>query len=207
MGLELQVNVDLPLDASGLHLSLRGRFDRVTRGAASTVVVGDYKSAGRLPRHVEPAGILKGHRIQMPLYVLMAEKLAASWGVEGAAASAEVIGVGPEHVAGLTPDETGTGEPPGRAELPAEKFDEIRAGFMETLRVLHALAEGGRFPLREGDRCRYCPYDRACRRLHAPSVARIASAPGMRHFQLLDGKSTRARTLAEVDGARAKELP
>jgi len=202
LDLEKPASASIPLGADGLQVAVHGRFDRVARESGTGLVVSDYKSAGKLSRHVDAASVLKGHRIQMPLYVLMAETLAAEWGVEGASAKAEVIGVGPEHVEGLVPDDADAGEAPGRAELAPETFSKIREGFLETIRVLDELAGSGRFPFREGDRCRYCPYDRACRRRHAPTVARVGTVEEIRSFQLLDGKSTRAKTLAEVSRSK-----
>ena len=200
LGLELQASADIPLTADGEILSMRGRFDRVIRSADGSVLVSDYMSAGNLDRHVEPARMLKGQRLQMPLYVLMAEQLATAWGAEKQGASAEVIGVGPSHVSGSTVGSDLDESFSGMAALEAAKFEEIRHGFMETLRILHDLAGKGAYPFKEGPRCSYCPYDRACRRLHAPSVARLAGAPAPRLFMLLDTKSTRCKTIAESTG-------
>jgi ATP-dependent helicase/nuclease subunit B len=208
LGLEQQASADIPLTADGESLSLLGRFDRVIRSADGSVLVSDYKSAGNLARHVEPAGMLKGLRLQMPLYVLMAEQLATEWGAEKKGASAEVIGVGPSHVSGSTVGTALEESFSALATLEAGKFEEIRHGFMETLQILHDLAGKGAYPFKEGPRCSYCPYDRACRRLHAPSVTRLAGAHIPRLFMKLNSKSTRAKTIAEAvpgDGEREQD--
>ncbi len=197
IGLEREASAAIDL-GEGRELPLRGRFDRVVRGADGSLVLGDYKTGGNLERRVDLKSILKGLEMQMPLYALMGAELASSWGVEEGRARAEVIGVGPAHAQEAAAGEAGAHGYPARAGLDPERFSAIREGFTETLRVLVDLATSGFFPLREGSRCGYCPYDRACRRHHAPTVNRIASTPRAASFHLLTGKSTRAATLAEV---------
>jgi ATP-dependent helicase/nuclease subunit B len=197
IGLEKEASTAIDL-GEGRELLLRGRFDRVVRGADGSLLLVDYKTGGNLERRVDRALILKGVQVQMPLYALMGAELASSWGVEGGKASAEVIGVGPAHAQEAAAGPAGAHGYPARAGLDPERFAQIREGFTETLRVLVDLAASGFFPLRKGSRCDYCPYDRACRRYHAPTVNRITSAPRAASFLLLSGKSTRAMTLSEV---------
>ncbi|HEU4402622.1 MAG TPA: PD-(D/E)XK nuclease family protein, partial [Candidatus Polarisedimenticolia bacterium] len=192
VGLEKEASASLPLGAAGRPLSLAGRFDRVVRLAAGDLVVSDYKSSRRLREMVDLADILKGSRLQMPLYILLAEAGLPEWGAAGARVRAEVLGVGPA----VDPEES-------RFEVDAEKFARHREGFGETLTVLLDLAATGFYPLNEESRvCGYCPYTRACRRGHAATLERLAAAPGGGDYARLRRKSTRAPTLAEVRGRR-----
>jgi RecB family exonuclease len=206
LGLEHDAGGEIRL-GGGAAFSLRGRFDRVRRTREGGILVGDYKTGGRIEDHVKPAEILKGRRLQMPLYALLARERAASWGLAGAGADAEILGVGPS----FAPAAAGAGgeEPyPARVLLDPEEFARSRAGIEETLRVLVDLAAAGAFPLNASSpRCGFCPYVRACRRRHAPTLTRIGAAPAASEFLLLTGKSTRARTLAEVRARGGPEEP
>ena len=64
-----------------------------------------------------------------------------------------------------------------------------------TLRVLFALLRGGSFPLSKGGHCNWCPYDRACRRTHPPTVEREESAPDSTAFRLLSKKTRKSPML------------
>ncbi len=181
----------LPLGRPGAPLTLTGRFDRVVRRAEGDVVVSDYKTSGDLERLVGLTDVLKGSRLQMPLYLLLAESRLAHWSAAGSRVRVEVLGVGPS----FDPDEA-------RFEIDPGTFDRLREGVLETLSVLVDLAAAGRFPLNEESRvCAYCPYVRACRRAHAPTLERLAAAPGGAPYALLRRKSTRAPTL---DAVRAR---
>ncbi len=195
LGLEKEAPARLSLGGSGATLPIVGRFDRVRRVGEREVVVSDYKTSGRPANHVRPADLLKGVRLQMPLYLLMAESLRPEWEAAGARVRAEVLGVGPTFAPG--PGSVESKE--DRAEIDPETFETIRAGLVETVAVLAGLAAAGRFPLNDGSRvCSYCPYIRACRRTHAPTLERIEGAQGASDYGLLQGKSTRALTLADV---------
>jgi len=69
-------------------------FDRLGAGAAG-LIVSDYKTSGKLARHVSPAQILKGMSLQLPLYLLLLESLSRDGRVEAPPARADVLGVGP----------------------------------------------------------------------------------------------------------------
>jgi ATP-dependent helicase/nuclease subunit B len=201
LGLEQEARTRIALDTKDRGIEIHGRFDRVLRGGDGSLIVSDYKTGGRPADHVAPAEILRGSRLQMPLYALMAESLAAEWGATATDARAEVLGVGPGF--GQDGDEGSE-----QAVLDRQVLDSIRAGLLETLRVLMDLAAGGSFPLNEESRlCRRCAYVRACRRTHAPTLSRIAAAGVAADFELVRLKNTRARTLAEVRArATAKEM-
>jgi len=188
LGAELEAPATLSLGAEGAAIQVHGRFDRLVSLEGDDLLVSDYKSSGTIEDHVRLLDFLKGSRLQMPLYILMAEALRERWASPGAAVRAEVLGVGPSFAA----DES-------RAEVDGEAFARYREGFLETLRVLVALAAAGHFPLNETSRvCRYCPYLRACRRTHGPTLDRLAAVPAGQEYLLLRGKSTKAPRLEDV---------
>jgi len=198
LGAELEAPATLALGTEGAAIRVHGRFDRLARLDGGDLLVSDYKSSGKIEDHARLLDFLKGSRLQMPLYILMAETLRERWTSPGAAVRAEVLGVGPWFPAGEN-----------RAEVDGEAFARYREGFLETLRVLIALAAAGHFPLNETSRvCRYCPYVRACRRTHGPTLDRLAAAPAGQAYLLLRGKSTKAPSLEDVRRrARAPEEP
>jgi RecB family exonuclease len=198
LDLERAVEVDLDIGLDGNeHLAMRGRFDRVLRDAAGRPVVGDYKTMGNLERRVDPRTILKGRALQMPLYVLMEEAEAESQGRQGAGVTAEVIGVGPAFSEGAPPARPNPEGYPARETLSAKIFGKYRGGIQETLGILIRTAGTGAFPLNpKSDRCAWCPFTRACRKDHAPTLARLEGATEAAAYLSLDGKSTRVPLLA-----------
>jgi len=186
--LEHPAEASIPLGEGRGDLRLRGRFDRLLR-LADRLVVSDYKTGGRPAAFVGPAPILKGERLQMPLYVLLAER--AGGGDPPPAVHAEVLGVGPAFARDAPGDR--------RAALEPDRFAAWRAGFLETLAVLRELARAGLYPL-DADRvrCGRCPYARACRRHHGPTLDRLRAHPSLAPFYATRAKSSRAPTLASV---------
>jgi PD-(D/E)XK nuclease superfamily len=140
--------------------------------------------------------------LQMPLYYFMAEALLETWSAEGAKVRVEVLGVGPSFAPVSPPEE----DDPGRADLDAEQLRAHREGLQETIAVLLDLAASGRFPFNPVSRlCRHCPYVRACRKTHTPTLTRLEAAPGASAYALLRGKSTRAPRLADVRAVPGEE--
>jgi ATP-dependent helicase/nuclease subunit B len=192
-GLERQENARLTLGAGGRSIEVLGRFDRIVAGPDG-LVVGDYKTSGDIGRHVSPAQMLKGLSLQMPLYLLLAEALKQAGKLEAAPVRAEVLGVGPA----FTGDPAAGGDE-ARASLDMATLGRHREAFAETLGVLLDLAAGGSFPLNDRSwLCGHCPYVRACRRWHVPTLRRLASAPSGSDYALLRSKNTRLPTLEMV---------
>ncbi len=172
----------------GKEAEIEGRLDRVL-DAGGEVVVSDYKTSGDLKNRVRETRVLRGQEMQAPLYSRLA-----------GGARVEFLGVGPSFESG-----PGLEEETGREVFERSASAELAAGFDDTIRVLLALVEAGRFPLREGDHCGWCPYDRACRRTHPPTLFREANAPDAAdYFDVVAGKTSKLRTLAEVRAAGAR---
>ena len=194
LGLEQEVRAAVEL-GGGSTLAIKGRIDRAV-AVTGRIRVGDYKTSKNVGTFVGVAAALKGQALQMPLYILMAEANTAAWGLPGAPVDAEVLGVGPWFT---LPGIVVPRALEARATLDGETFATNRIGLLETLRVLGDLAAGGSFPLNPADTwCRWCPYRRACRRDHVPTLERVQSVETLADFFDLDRKSTRARTLADV---------
>jgi RecB family exonuclease len=193
VGLEQEVSARLTLGPQGTTIDMHGRFDRIRRAASGELVISDYKTSGNLHDQVGLADVLKGRRLQMPLYLLMAEALQAGESDPEPVARAEILGVGPA----FTRDASTWDEEAGRAALDPEKFALHRDAFGETLAVLVDLAAAGFFPLNDQHAriCEYCPFVRACRRGQAPTAARIEAARAGHDYFLLQKKSTKAPLL------------
>ena len=186
--LEHPVEASIPLGVGQGELRLRGRFDRLLR-CADGLVVSDYKTGRRPASFVAPAPILKGEQLQMPLYVLLAER--ADGGVTPPAVHAEILGVGPAFAR----DDAGERS----ARLEPDRFNTLREGFLETLAVLRDLARAGLYPLdSERTRCGRCPYARACRRHHGPTLDRLGAHPALAPFHATRAKNSHFPTLASV---------
>jgi RecB family exonuclease len=159
-------------------LSIRARFDRVSRGASSAVVA-DYKTGGDLAARVKPAAMLSGAALQVPIYALLS------------GSPVELLGVGPGHDPGSDV-----------ARFDGFKSDDQRLGVLETLRVLTGLAEAGRFPIRPGDHCAWCDYRSACRHGHPPTVFRESHARDVADARDCWSKTAKAPSLAAVRQGR-----
>ena len=188
IGLEEEVPA-APLSLGGrAAITLRGRFDRVVRLGNGDVLISDYKTSGNLERLVSLSEMLKGSRLQIPLYILMAESRLGDWSAGGSAVRAEVIGVGPAFAA-----------EEARFEVDPGKFLRCREGLLETLGALMDLADSGRFPLNDRSRiCAYCPYLRACRKTHPPTLERLSRSSEGAVVALLRAKNTTTPTFEAV---------
>jgi ATP-dependent helicase/nuclease subunit B len=175
-----------PVDLDeGVVLEIEGRLDRTFRRDGG-ILVGDYKTSGDLEERASETAMLKGTTLQVPLYAAVAR-----------GASVELLGVGPEHAPG-----TGRRAEHRRVVFPGFSRPEVEAGFRETARVLVRLARSGRFPLRKGRHCSWCPYAGACRRNDPPTAHREEHAPDTRDFRDLAEKNRRDRpTLERVRAA------
>jgi hypothetical protein len=164
MHLEHVIEAALPLEPFGDPIAIHSRLARLARLADGTAMIADYKTSGRIAGHASILDALKGTRLQMALYVLLAESEAGAGG-HPPAVRAEVLGVGPFYEDATEKDR--------RAAVDPEKFARARDGILETIATLRALAERGLFPLDEtSGLCRFCPFTRACRKDHAPTLER-----------------------------------
>ena len=195
--LEHDIEAAIPLGGFGGALAVHGRLDRLARAPGGAVVVADYKTSGRIAEHASIPEALKGSRLQMALYTLLAESESTSGG-RPPAVRAEVLGVGPAYEDSADEDR--------RALVDPEKFARARDGILETLAVLRDLAGRGFFPLNEDSRlCRSCAFTRACRRDHAPTLERLrgsAHLDAWRRLRLKNGSRPTLDTVAaNVSGA------
>jgi hypothetical protein len=125
----------------------------------------------------------------MPLYVLLAEQ--AQGGDRMPAVRAEALGVGPAFARAAPEERT--------AVLAAARFEGLREGFLETTGVLVDLVRRGLYPLDpEPLRCGRCPYARACRRHHRPTLDRLRAHPDLARFHATRAKNTLAPTLERL---------
>jgi len=173
--------------AAPVSLPVLGIPDRVTRDRRGAWLVSDYKTSGKIAKDVEPKHYLTGDRVQVPLYVLLAEGESA-----GARVGGELLGLGPvfDPVEGEAPQDA--------PALSPETFDTTREGFQETLAVLAAGAEAGRFPIFAGFHCRWCDFQPACRRHHYPTRERVEHAEAYRPLHKLRKKGVKKPLLADI---------
>jgi ATP-dependent helicase/nuclease subunit B len=169
VGLEEFREVEIDFGDSVVQ-AVGGRFDRVLEGA-NGLVVGDYKTSGKLADRVNPTQMLKGQRLQVPLYRRIA----------GEGVHVELLGVGPTF-------------DPERARETFEGFPkpELEAGFDDTMRTLLGLRSKGVFPLLPNKiYCEWCRYEQACRRNHPPTLDREEHDPDSLELARIRKKSTR----------------
>jgi hypothetical protein len=192
---EEPIEVALPLGPQGDAIPFQGRFDRLIR-MENRWTVTDYKTGGALADWVDPGQFLKGTRLQMALYRMMAEGAATTATPPGGATpriDLEVLGVSPRF--DLDPES-------GRATLESDTFEGIAGGVVESLRVLLRLPAEGLYPLHEeARRCAWCVFDRACRRAHAPTAERLLLRPELRDHRLMRRKQVKRPRLADVEAA------
>ncbi|MCP3980871.1 MAG: hypothetical protein GY716_16335 [bacterium] len=162
----------------GVEATLRARFDRVLERDDQTRI-GDYKTSGQLKPKISAAQMLKGRRVQVPLY----------WMLAGERASVEVLGVGPNYEAEID----------DRVEFDGFKKPEELSGFRESMRVLVSLRDGGSFPSNPDSHCSWCPYEAACRHTHAPTEEREELFEDSAAFRLLETKSGKQPLLPTVE--------
>lgn len=169
---ELEHEVEKPMPGGPDGLVVRARLDRILRGPSDTVV-GDYKTGGDLAERVQPARMVSGAELQVPVYSLLTD------------APVDVLGVGLRHDTAYL-------------RFRGFKTSEQHDGFLETVRVAAALAAAGRFPIRSGTHCSRCDYRDACRRGHPPTEYRERLAPDARDARDCWQKTANAPTLAAI---------
>ncbi len=141
--------------SDGPPLRVHGRFDRLLRTAAGSVI-GEYKTAGDIARRGDVTAMLRGTALQAPLYHLLS-----------GGASVEVLGVGPDH----DPEE-GASDGDRIARFDGFGSELLREGFLESLGVLASFPRRGAYPLLDDVACRWCAYASACRKDHPPTAVR-----------------------------------
>jgi RecB family exonuclease len=190
LDLEREVEADLSPRGGGEMIPLRGRVDRVVL-ASGRKRVGDYKSGRTLEGLGEPLRMLRGERLQAPLYAWI--ESARSGGMEPV--DVEFLGVGPHH-----PPE----EDESRLLVAHEELERWRAGVEESVRVLVGQAGAGAFPFHHGDGCKRCKHEPACHhrdREARRTVEQAAARTG--YFAIF--KKTRNTPLLATAGSEGQE--
>jgi RecB family exonuclease len=174
-------STELELDDE-VRVTARGRFDRWLEREGQ-VLVGDYKT-GRISRGCDVTWMLRGQKLQVPLYRMIA----------GGSAGVELLGIGPAH------DPSGA---EARGRFDGFRDTDQETGFRETLRVLLRLRERGAFPINSNGHCSWCAYVQACRRTHPPTIDREAASKDGESFRLVLKKNKSNKpTLARVRESR-----
>ena len=166
------------------RVTFGGRLDRILHGETD-VSIDDYKIGGKLSEWVKEPAVLRGERMQLPIY---AEMMAAAWGTAGPSLKARLLRVG-----------RGNNEKDEIASLPP--LDTIREGFRETLATIINLAKIGYFPANPGEQsknCKYCNYRRTCRKSLEPTRHRFAEDDQLRDYRDLAKKTSAIPTLTDV---------
>jgi hypothetical protein len=151
---------------------VKARFDRVLFGPDGGVV-SDYKTGRKLKDRVQVGDMLSGEEFQVPVYALFS------------GLPVELLGVGPDPDIDV-------------ARFASFKSEELREGFLETLRVVAGLTDAGRFPIRPGPRCDWCDYRSACRRGHPPTEYREDHAVDIQDARDCWSKTAKLPSLAAV---------
>lgn len=180
----------------GVELAVHGRFDRVARGTEGTVV-SDYKTSAGFAKGAVVPDMLRGLRLQVPLYSWMEDRAAVEL-LQVRAAPAYKEKEKPKRVAPF----------PGFSGAAEE-------GFAETLRIVADLASGGVFPLRPSESCSFCAYQSGCRHDHPPTIARLenlgargdagADAARVGRYQALARKTAKHALLSDVPAENGEE--
>ncbi|MCZ6670656.1 MAG: PD-(D/E)XK nuclease family protein, partial [Acidobacteria bacterium] len=180
----IEAEVSLPTRDRIRLLGLQGILDRVDRLPDHLLRIADYKASRNLKPRVNPAEILKGNQVQMPIYVFLARQKYSRESVR----SAQILGVGPENGdPGDSPADTAP-----EIQVPADPAgDDLWRGIGDTIWQLSAMIDRGLFPFRAGRYCDWCAFRPACRKDHAPSADRVEDAADFRPFYDLAKRSTR----------------
>lgn len=140
-----------------LRVEIHGTVDRVDvrdDGKSPSFRIIDYKS-GKQPRESLECLALKGQKLQLPLYLWLAARE-----FDNRVGEAMLAFVGDEGA-----------DKPFR-KLDAKFWKENGERFREVLNGLLTRIKRGRFVIRPGQHCTWCPYSFICRRWHAPTLIR-----------------------------------
>ena len=171
-----------------IRLLVTGKLDRVDDLPGGGIRVLDYKTGTKPENQVSPLQTLRGRRLQLVLYGMLA-RTATSENPE----QLEVRSVRPRRAMDPT-------KPEHRFELRnASEFltGKLRDGMHETLAIFARLIRRGMFIPIDDHHCSYCSYRPACRRYHPPSRERVlgCESPEVREFRSLAGKTLKESVL------------
>jgi RecB family exonuclease len=176
--LEVSAKRTVKLD-SELEIRIAGRFDRIIQqpepgtDIPQRAIITDYKTGGDLKERLNPTYMLKGKRLQVPVYHLLQKPFPI----------VQLLGIGPN----FDPDSEES------CPVPFEGFtDDQSRGMIESLSILAQLIQDGVFPLVDDEhQCRYCAFKPACRVNHPPTCEREANATDSTSFRRLKVKTAK----------------
>jgi RecB family exonuclease len=163
-------------------MEIHGRADRLLELPDGRKVIQDLKTGGRIENHVDKASMLRGSRLQVPLYAWLAAR-------EGEALpESEILALGP----------AAENRPESQWLAAAGGLEDVMDGILETVRVLVEEAARGQFPYAEEAPCSYCAFRPACRRGDPASDRRVLEGKIFEKFHLLGAKNTKAKLLRDL---------
>jgi len=166
---------------------IQGRLDRIDGHPDGRFRVIDFKvSRGRSPAETNLLrAVLRGERLQPPLYVALGGAYAASAGAGDGASGVEVL---------LYVVAPGSSQGP-LVRLSYQPDEEAESRVEQTLSLLIEGIEHGEFPMIPDSYCGWCDVAPACRRRHGPSRARaqtdarVSRVAGIRNATIRSGRS------------------
>lgn len=169
---EVEFNESALFDSQ--RITIRGRFDRVARSGGN-VTIADYKTkSGELKELVKVLDFERGKSLQLAIYKMIGS---LKYGSSPDSPRVEALSVRPDFTG------EGAADP---AILNLNKFLEKEGNIKKTIGVLLQTARDGRFPITlDETRCNYCDFQSACRKGHAPTVARVAAAKEFSNYYQL----------------------
>jgi RecB family exonuclease len=166
---------------------IQGRLDRIDGHPDGRLRVIDFKvSRGRSSAETNLLrAVLRGERLQPPLYVALGGAYAASAGAGDGASGVEVL---------LYVVAPGSSQGP-LVRLSYQPDEEAESRVEQTLSLLIEGIEHGEFPMIPDSYCGWCDVAPACRRRHGPSRARTQTdarasrVAGIRNATIRSGRS------------------
>ncbi len=140
------------IDAAGVQIGIRGRIDRVDRGADGSLRVVDYKSSKASQLRKIEEKVVEGGKLQTAIYALAAKRL---FGVPAEQISARIMPLR---------------DPDSNATKFSFNLSAVESDVRKVLDTLAGSAILGRFPaVPSKDTCKYCLVRNWCREKHEPS--------------------------------------
>ena len=180
VALEQEIEDVITLDAEGVseRIPIIGRLDRIVDLGGGRWRVGDYKTSGNPDKRIELRDMLRGRELQIPLYVRLARRWLERRGPGPFSMEGEILALGPA----VDPDKRGA------HPMDPAKFRKLEGGIEETVQALLRAATDGQFPMTPSNDCAYCAYRAGCRRVHPPSLSRLAKAEGLERLRKIRAK-------------------
>lgn len=182
-----------------LKMALKGKIDRIdlkqTGDIASFRVI-DYKS-GRFLKENLMKSVIRGQKLQLPLYAIMAEQMLSEEMKKGRIPKGQTrLDEASFVYVAETEEKAGQGSPP-RKTINSEEWMNCKEQYWETLWEFLKIIRAGIFPVSPAEdtrKCEWCEFSTTCRRGNQPLRFRLGQDARLKKYREIINLNVRKKS-------------